>query len=408
MGYDIEKIRSQVRAKMKKGKDPTEFRAPKVDAGQSVKFRFYVLPPLAVGDACNEGKITCERDMELFAIPNGSHYIDNKRIGCPRVINEEDCAICEYGFDLMSEIDGSSEEGKKKRSQIGKDLLPGQYHLVNIYFPPVETNPEEVRGKVLWYNAPKTIVDTWLECLYRDDDGGDPDELMPFGVFFDENKAYQFQLEVTRDGQMNSYKKSKFLTTGGARPIAVDKETKKADLKRIKTILSKRHNLWEKMPTVDLEEVARVAAALSGRASAKANASSGGFDRDEDAEIDDVVESIEVETTEVETPEPVAKPVAKPATKPAAVKPAVAKPATKPAAKPAAAKPAVAKPATKPAAKPEPELEAEIEDEPEIESEPELESEATDELAGESPVSESEGGSDADSEVDRLLDELNG
>ena len=163
MGYDIEAIRAQVRAKLKKGKDPTEFRAPKVEGDKTVKFRFYVLPPLQVGDVINDGKTTCEHAMELFAIPNGAHYIDNKRIGCPRVISEEDCAICEYGFDLMSEIDGSTVDGKKKRQEISKALLPGQYHTVNIFFANHEINPEELRGKVFWFNAPKTLVDIWLE-----------------------------------------------------------------------------------------------------------------------------------------------------------------------------------------------------------------------------------------------------
>lgn len=389
MGYDIEAIRAQVRAKLKKGKDPTEFRAPKMDEGKTAKFRFYVLPPLAVGDVCNDGKATCEREMELFAIPNGAHYIDNKRIGCPRIINEEECDICTYGFDLLAEIDSTTTEGKKRRGEIGKALLPGQYHLVNLYFPSCDPNPEELRGKVFWWNAPKTVVDIWLECLYRDDDGGDPAEPLPFGVFYDENKASLFQLEVCKDGQMNSYKKSKFLVNAsiGARPIAVDKE-RKADAKRIKEILAKRHYLWEKMPNVDLEEVAKVAAALSGRAAAKAaGVSSGGFDHDEDA-------AAAAESVQEAAP-------AKAATKPAATKATTAKPAaTKQA---AATKAATAKPAAKKEETPPPEEPAEVA--------PEIDPDA--ELAGETPVEASEAvetevEGDVDGEVDRLLDELNG
>lgn len=391
MAYDIEAIRQQVRSKMKKGRDPTEFRAPKAEGDKTLKFRFYILPPLQVGDVCNDGKSTCDREMELFAIANGSHYIDNKRIGCPRVINDDECAICNYGFDLLSEIDGASEEGKKKRSAISKALLPAQQHLVNIYFPAIDANPEEVRGRVFWYNAQKTIVDLWLECLYRDDDGGDPDEPLPFGVFYDECNAYLFQLEVFKDGQMNSYKRSKFLVSTAlkSRPIAVDKATKKIDTKRIKEILAKRHNLWEKMPTVDLEEVAKVAASLSGRATAKV-ASAGGFDHDEDL---------------VEGEEP-AQEAPKPAVKAAATK-AASKPATtKTVAKPVATK-AVTKPATKAVAKQE---------EPAVEESAEQELEADEELSGEIPADEvdeaveesSEEMDEVDGEVDRLLDELNG
>jgi hypothetical protein len=391
MAYDIEAIRQQVRSKMKKGRDPTEFRAPKAEGDKTLKFRFYILPPLQVGDSCNDGKSTCDREMDLFAIANGSHYIDNKRIGCPRVINDDECAICNYGFDLLSEIDGASEEGKKKRSAISKALLPAQQHLVNIYFPAIDANPEEVRGRVFWYNAQKTIVDLWLECLYRDDDGGDPDEPLPFGVFYDECNAYLFQLEVFKDGQMNSYKRSKFLVSTAlkSRPIAVDKATKKIDMKRIKEILAKRHNLWEKMPTVDPEEVAKVAASLSGRATAKV-ASSGGFDHDEDL--------VEGEEPAQEAPKPAVKAAAtKVASKPAAAK-TVAKPvATK----------AVTKPATKAAVKQE---------EPAVEEPVEQELEADEELSGEIPADEAgetveestEEMDEVDGEVDRLLDELNG
>jgi hypothetical protein len=382
MAYDIEAIRQQVRAKMKKGKDPTEFRAPKAEGDKTLKFRFYILPPLQIGDVCNDGKSTCEREMDLFAIANGSHYIDNKRIGCPRAINEEDCAICNYGFDLLNEVDGSTEEGKKKRSEISRALLPAQYNLVNIYFPTIDTNPEEVRGRVFWYNAPKTLVDMWLECLYRDDDGGDPDEPLPFGVFYDECDAYLFQLEVFKDGQMNSYKRSKFMvsTSLKSRPIAVDKATKKIDMKRIKEILAKRHNLWEKMPTINQEEIAKVAAALSGRAATKL-AASGGFDHDEDA-------LAEGEEPVQEAPKPAAKPV---------TKPVAAKPATKP----------VATKAVKPAA-----VKQKKEEPPVDES---AEQELDEELAGEVPADEapadeesSEELDEVDGEVDRLLDELNG
>jgi hypothetical protein len=394
---------------MKKGRDPTEFRAPKIEDGKTLKYRFYILPPLRVGDVCNDGKVKCEREMELFAISNGAHYIDNKRLGCPRIIEDEECDICQYAFDLLQEIDGSTTEGKKRRSEIGKQLLPGQYHLVNLYFPPVKVNPEELRGKVFWFNAPKTVVDIWLECLYRDDDGGDPEEPLPFGVFFDENNANQFQLEVVKDGQMNSYKRSKFI--GAPRPIVTDKNTKQADVKRIKEILAKRYNLWEKLPEINRDEIARVAAALSGKAP---KAASGGFDQDEEAVEDEIMET------------PPAKTESKQATAAkAAAKPAATKSSAKPATSATSAKPATSAKSTAKAApakaKPKEELEDELEDD--LEPEAELEEDSND-IAGEAPfdeeaevgeeaeeteaaeVEDEGGGEDVDSEVDRLLDEL--
>jgi hypothetical protein len=407
MGYDIDTIRQQVKAKLKKGKDPTEFRAPKMDEGKTAKFRFYVLPPLQEGDVCNGGKLVCERSMELFAIPTGAHYIDNKRIGCPRIINEEECAICQYGFDLLSEVDGTTTEGKKKRSEISKNLLPAQYHLVNLYFSEGDFNPEEVRGKVLWWNAPKTVVDTWLECLYRDDDGGDQLELLAYGIFFDECHACQFQLEVCKDGQMNSYKKSKFLP--GKRPIAIDKNTKKIDMKRIKEILDKRHNLWEKMPEINQEEVARVAAVLSGRAAARSNA--GGFDRDEEAAEETAGETVQ-EAAPVKAAKPVVKSVAtKPVVKPVATKPVVKPVATKPVAtKPVATKPVATKPKKEELPKEEPGEETYPDEDADLAGEvpaDEVVAEEVTEEAAEAVVEETADESDAvDSEIDRMLGEL--
>jgi hypothetical protein len=409
---------------MKKGRDPTEFRAPKIEDGKTLKYRFYILPPLRIGDVCNDGKVKCEREMELFAISNGAHYIDNKRLGCPRIIEDEECDICQYAFDLLQEIDGSTTEGKKRRSEIGKQLLPGQYHLVNLYFPPVKINPEELRGKVFWFNAPKTVVDIWLECLYRDDDGGDPEEPLPFGVFFDENNANQFQLEVVKDGQMNSYKRSKFI--GAPRPIATDKNTKQADTKRIKEILAKRFNLWEKLPEINREEIARIAATLSGKAP---KAASGGFDQDEEATEDEATETPPVQTESKQAA--AAKAASKPAATKSSAKPASSKSTTsaKPATKAAPAKAAPVK--TKPKDELEDELEDDLEPEAEAEADQELDGDSNDDIAGEAPFDEdAEGGEEVevegteaeaeaegaeaeadgsegiDSEVDRLLDEL--
>lgn len=395
MAYDIEKIRQQVKQKIKKIRDPSEFRVPKVEEGKTLKFRFFVLPPLSQGDTCNEGKSTCEVGAELFYIPSGAHYIDNKRIGCPRVINDEECQICQYGFDLMQEVDNSTKQGKDRRSAISKQIMPAQYYLVNLYFPSTDVNPEEVRGRVLWWNAPKTVVDKWLDCLYRDDDGGDPSEPLPYGVFFDENAASMFQLEVCKDGQMNSYKTSKFLTTIKPRPICAEKDGK-AITKRIADVLSKRHNLYEKLPTINYEEIAKVAAALSGRAAN--NAASSGFDHDEEGVQDQVEESKST------VDESASKQPAKTATKQPATKTATA--AKQPA---AAATKQPAKKAAKQAEPVEAEPVEEVVDEPieEVVDEPieEVIDEPVEEVAEES---EEQGESDSiEDEVDRLLDELN-
>ena len=275
--YDIEAIRQQVKKRLKREKDPTEFRPDKAKDGQTIKYRFYVLPPIQEGDTICDSKQTSKHSMSLFCLQSGVHWIENKQLGCPRVVNEEDCEICTYAFDLMKDIPAGTEVGKAERSKVRKALLPGEYSKVNIYFVYSDTNPESLRGQVLWFNAPKTVVDIWMACLYRDDDGGDPEEPLAYGVFFDEMCAPQFQLECTKNGDYNDYKTSKFLTSK-KRPIAL-LEDGSPDLKRIKLILAKRHNLFEKMPEVDHAEIRRIAANLAGKGVPVKN-----FDQDENVE----------------------------------------------------------------------------------------------------------------------------
>jgi len=270
--YDINKIRKQVKEKVGKHTDPTEFRPPKAEDGKPpIKFRFYVLPPFEEGDELATGQ--AEKGMTEFFVRNGAHFMDNKKLGCPRVIADEDCGICTHGFDLMSETDD-----KKRRSAIASRLLPGTYYAVNIYFPAIKPNPPDLQGKVKWYNCPKTVFDMFEDCLFRDDDGGDPAEPLPYGVFYDEDDAYLFQLEVKKEGQQNSYKTSKFMVSESmsSRPIAGKPNA--PDEKKIAEILAQRHDLFDKIPDVDTAAVERVAKNLTG---GDDDEESGGFDEDE-------------------------------------------------------------------------------------------------------------------------------
>lgn len=268
--YDIHKIRKQVKDKVGKHSDPTEFRPPKAEDGKPpIKFRFYILPPFEMGEELTTGP--AERGMDEFFLRNGSHYINNRRHGCPRVINDDDCDICQHGFDLMSETDD-----RDRRRDIAQRLLPGTYYMVNIYFPNIQPNPEELRGQVRWYNCPKGVFDVWEDCLFRDDDGGDPAEPLPYGVFYDEEDAYLFQLEVVKQGQANNYGKSKFIVTDSmkTRPLAGKPDA--PDEAKIAEILAKRHCLFDKLPDVSRADIERIARDLTGDTDG-----SGGFDQDE-------------------------------------------------------------------------------------------------------------------------------
>ena len=272
--YDIHKIRDQVKKKVGKHSDPFEFKPPKAEDGKTpIKFRFYILPPFEEGDEL--ATAAAEQSMDEFFLRNGSHYIDNKRHGCPRVINDDGCGVCQHGFDLMSET-----TDRDQRRAIAQRLLPGTYYMVNIYFPNCKPNPEELRGQVRWYNCPKTVFDMWEDCLFRDDDGGDPQEPLPFGVFYDEENAYLFQLEVVKQGQGNNYGKSKFFVTESMQTRPLSGKADAPDEAKIAEILAKRHNLFDKLPDVVPADIERVARNLSGDEGDEGDPG-GGFDADE-------------------------------------------------------------------------------------------------------------------------------
>jgi hypothetical protein len=306
--YDVAKIRNQVANRIKKGSDPSEFRPKKADEGETIKYRFYVLPPIFEGDQIVGG--AAEHAMDLFFLENGAHFLENKRLGCPRIINEDECEICQFAFDCIQEIKDKGYAEKKQKEEITKvrrNLLPGTYRAVNIFFPGGaigKCNPEELQGTVKWYNTPTTVFDIWMECLNRDDDGGDEFKPLPFGVFFDEDASYLFELTVTKKSgmQFNNYEKSSFLVSEklGAHPIARLKgKGLEPDPEGIQAILAQRHNLFDKIPEVKVEEVKRIAANLAGRAE-----DDGGFDSDEtrdEKETADKAESSEEQTAKTES-----------------------------------------------------------------------------------------------------------
>jgi len=268
--YDVNKIRQQIKKKLRRERDPTEFRPPKAEKEKSYKFRFIILPPFDEGDPVDGGEASAT--MEEFFVTDGAHWLENKRLGCPRAIHDDKCEICQLGFDLLKETDE-----KEKRTKILKDIISNQYYKVNIYFPPLKNNPtpQEYVGKVFWFNAPKTVFDKWWDCICRDNDGGDPDDPEAFGVFFDELSAYVFQLEVVLKGLGNNYEKSKFLAT--RKPRALSVKDGKPNEAKIKEVLAMRHDLFTKRADTDLEEVKRIAINLG----ADVDEGGGGFDGDE-------------------------------------------------------------------------------------------------------------------------------
>jgi hypothetical protein len=246
---DRKEMLRRVREKIqqKKGgrqKDPNEWRPPQVEEGKELKLKGFILPPISPDDRVASGQ--AEGDMNgLFYFQVGDHWINNKKFPCPRVYDNEECPYCQLGFDLMKEV-----EDKKARSELAKNYLPKTSYVVNVYFPPYKTTPEDLRGKVVYYAAPKTIFDVFDKCLNRDDAGDDSDTPEPFGMFYDETDAYPFLFHITKKGDYNDYTQCKFLATARG-PIADDPQ-------KIAEILARRHDIPMKYPQRTPENMAQL------------------------------------------------------------------------------------------------------------------------------------------------------
>lgn len=270
--YDVDAVRKKMQEKQgSRFKDPQEFRPPAAKDGETLRYRFFILPPMQQGDKCFDGQAS--RSMDLFYLQNGSHWVNNKSHACPRVHDEEDCPFCQFGFDRMTETDD-----KDRRREIAKQWLPRTMYAVNIFFPKDGVNPDDVAGKVLWMNAPKQVFDLWEACVMSDSPG-DPSDPQAFGVFYDENAAYLFQLSISKKNKWNDYTKSKFLANV-KQPLVVDKAGKPVE-QIIQKILANRHDLYTKFHARDKDELAKLAKSLTSGEPQEGEAQDGGFDEDE-------------------------------------------------------------------------------------------------------------------------------
>lgn len=301
----LEEVRKRMREKKGgRARDPMQFSAPQVKAGEELKLKFYVLPAVQEGDTIATGKPS--KNMDLWFMLAGTHWINNKPYECPRIHDGEECRFCQLGFDLLKGTDDDDQ-----RKNIVKTYFPKQSWVVNVYFPPYSSTPQDLRGKVMWYAMPKTVFDIMESTIMRE---ASRDELDPqaFGLFYEPNDAYVFQLDIKHQGGYNEYKSSKFLpATRG--PIIKVKDSAEMDEVAVANVLSQRHDLYTKFAPRDADALAkRAQEVLHGEPDRAAKAPV--------VEEDALVEA-----------EPVAKPVAPVSSKPVAPvssKPAVtAKPA---------------------------------------------------------------------------------
>lgn len=264
----LQKLRE--RLMKKKGgfrRDPGEWRAPQVGVGEEFKAKAYILPPVEAGEAVASGK--AEKGMDgLFFFQVGDHWINRKKYPCPRVYDNDECPYCQMGFDLLSET-----EDKQSRSEISRAYLPRTQYVVNLYFPDIKTNPDDLRGRVVYYAMPKTIFDKLEECIQLDNAGDDPDDPQAWGIFYDPSDAYPLSIVINKKGDFNSYVDSKFLAAGRG-PIAKSQ-------KKIDEILAQRHDIPGKYPARDAENRKALQGFVDALLNGSSDDDSDGFDADE-------------------------------------------------------------------------------------------------------------------------------
>lgn len=240
MSYDINAMREKVRKQIqRRSSDPDEFKPPKLKPGEEAQYRFFVLGPYNKDDQLKQGPASSDLESGFF-MNFGQHFgVCKPPLVCPRIYSGSECKFCDHAFELYK----AAGDDKDAKSLIRNDWMPAQYYVVNIYFPPGNKNPPDLENKVMYYKAPKTVLDIWFKALENTGPGDNADP-QAYGGFFDERSAFMFQLVVKFKGQNNSYENSKFLSNGGV-PMAM------SDDNGIEMILAARHDLAVKLEKPD-------------------------------------------------------------------------------------------------------------------------------------------------------------
>ncbi len=323
-----EDLLAKVRAKMNQNEgsrasDPFKFSPTSLRPKEEKSWFFIVLPGLEKGDTVAGGKRASRGTDGLPYIKVGQHWIasEKKVLECPRVMSKEKCGLCNLGFELLKEIDPSD---LAQRSEVREKYLPREQTVVNVYFPPdIEGQPEEVKGKVMWFPVgQRKISNKFFECVKRDKPTGIKKEA--HGIFwpFDDaesgkkNLCYVFLAHATRKGgtKYNDYDGSDFVAdTFGPIEQWLPQGTTFED------IMSQRHDLWSKFQEPDGAKIQAVLNQMAKSFGASSNESSnddGGGDAPITEEEKPVVSKPSVVKSSVTV---VAKTEAKPEAKPEVV-----------------------------------------------------------------------------------------
>lgn len=284
--YNVDEIRRKLKeSQAGKFVDPDQFKPDKAKSPtEPIKYRFFILPPIIKGDELKSGVV--KKSMDQFFISHANHWINDRPHPCPRVWSNDTCEICEFGFSLLREDENKKDEDKRRK--IIKQWMPTTYYAVNIFFTNWKGNPEHLRNKIRWFDAPKTCFDQWTATLMKDD-LGDPEDPEAYGVFFDENAAFVYELAVLRQGRQNSYKTSRFLPNGGKKVPMIKNADGSPNEAGLAKLLRLRHNLWDKINEPDPAKIHSIFMSMAHGDDVGDN-DQGGFDRDDTVNDDAVKE----------------------------------------------------------------------------------------------------------------------
>lgn len=247
----------KLKEKMKekgKGRDPDQFAPPSAKEDETLEFYLRILPPLMKGDKYKGG--VAEKTEDLWFYENGAHYIrqPKTKLTCPRCQYGDACPICQIGFDMME-----GETNKDVRSSISSKYLARSYYAINVYFLNSDKNPENIRGRVMWFNIPKTLFDIMDYCI-NNEKPGDEDDPQACGIFYHPDEGYTFKLTVKKKGEYNTYETSKFLATTMG-PLFKNKDGS-IDKERIKKTLEERFYLLDKFENVNIDKINEMASTI--------------------------------------------------------------------------------------------------------------------------------------------------
>jgi hypothetical protein len=275
-------------------RDPDQFKPPKPVGNEKNVYYFRVLPELHQGDKCSDG--ICDIDNELWYYENAAHWVHNReRYECPRSHDGEDCPMCNLGFELLNATDDD-----EIKARIKKKYMPSRNYAANIYFLDMKSNPEDLRGKVKWYNMPFKVWEKMDECIGSDDSG---DEIDPkaCGIFYHPYEGgYTFKLVVKKQGIWPDYSESSFLAKSLS-PLVITEDGTASD-GAIEEILTKRIVVQKKFTARSLDKLKAAIKKME--------------DGDEAVDAEAGVEDVPLDDEQAEKPKIEQKPVQQ--TKPAA------------------------------------------------------------------------------------------